>query len=173
MGKRERGIIMARILVFDPSGNWKEGNGTTGYLFGDEKGTIFHIETLIAHDSSQPESYWDKHLLLIDQADEVVMEGFRLYGHKKNEQVNSQFETPQLIGLIRHYCWMQGKELTIPYAVEVKTRWSDEVLASQGIIEKKNGRRYWNKKLLNNHKVDVIRHYQHYIRYTRGKVGKT
>jgi hypothetical protein len=163
------------IIAFDPSGNWNEGKGTTGICFLSLTGEPLSVSELTASDHESPESYWNAHIVLLQRMYlnvdnmETVMEGFRLYADKKSEQVNSQFETPQLIGVIRHWHYDKGVPLKITYAVEVKTRWTDEVLERKGYIYKKNGRRYLTAtdQSLNNHKTDALRHALHYYRYGR------
>jgi hypothetical protein len=160
------------IIAFDPSGNWNEGKGTTGICHMDLEGNPTGVYEIRADEFNSPEEYWNEHLISLRQVHtcpEVVMEGFRLYATKKNEQVNSQFETPQLIGVIRHWCYENHVSLKITYAVEVKTRWSDEVLIRKGYIYKKGNRRYLTAtdQLLNNHKTDALRHALHYYRYGR------
>lgn len=169
------------IIAFDPSGNFIEGKGTTGICDMDNEGNIIAVRELSAKDYDCPMAYWDAHIEYLMDAYthvfktteqlEVVIEGFRLYDHKKSTQVNSLFETPKLIGLIEHWCWLQNIPLKIQFATEVKTRWKDSVLVSTGIITRdpKHPRRYWNGQVLNNHKVDAIRHACHYFRYKRGK----
>lgn len=170
MGKR----IM--IIALDPSGNWAEGKGTTGICKMDMSGKIIGVDEIKADEYPSPEDYWSAHISMLMQADwdslddvEVVMEGFRLYENKKSEQVNSQFETPQLIGVIRHWCFTRNIPLKLTYAVEVKSRWSDAVLEKKGFIHKKGRNRYLTStgQRLNNHKTDAIRHAIHYYRYGR------
>lgn len=159
------------IIALDPSGNWNEGKGTTGICYMSDQGKPIEVDEIHAGNFSSPESYWTAHTLCLEGHSfaEVVMEGFRLYATKKNEQVNSQFETPQLIGVIRHHCFINHIPLKITYAVEVKLRWSDDVLERKGYIYKKNGRRYLTAtdQQLNNHKTDALRHALHYYRYGR------
>jgi hypothetical protein len=163
------------IISLDPSGNFKEGLGTTGICHMFDNGEVAGVDEIHAGSFLSPEAYWNQHIEHIEDwafktgEPEIVMEGFRLYATKKNEQVNSQFETPQLIGVIRHWCWNNSIPLKITYAVEVKTRWSDEVLIRKGYIYKKGNRRYLTAtdQLLNNHKTDALRHALHYYRYGR------
>lgn len=159
------------IISIDPSGNYFEGKGVSGICYADDDGKLMNVDEISAKKYASPEAYWDAHLDLFRISKggslEVVMEGFRLYSHKKNEQVNSQFETPQVIGVIRHWCYWNAVPLKIQFASEVKTRWSDTVLEAKGIIEVKSKRRYFNGQVLNNHKVDAIRHMLHYTTYNR------
>lgn len=164
------------IIALDPSGNWNEGKGTTGICEMFNNGEVVGVYEVKADEFSSPESYWHAHIDYLDDWNfkqpgelEVIMEGFRLYATKKSEQVNSQFETPQLIGVIRHWCFINNVPLKITYAVEVKNRWSDDVLIRKGYIYKKGNRRYLTAtdQLLNNHKTDALRHALHYYRYGR------
>jgi hypothetical protein len=164
------------IIALDPSGNFKEGLGTTGICHMDLGGRVIRVDEIHAGDSNSAEEYWNDHIEHLEKMDfstdarlEIVMEGFRLYADKKSEQVNSQFETPQLIGVIRHWCFREDVKLKITYASEVKTRWSDDVLIRKGYIYKKGTKRYLTAtdQSLNNHKTDALRHALHYYRYGR------
>lgn len=162
------------IIALDPSGNWNEGKGTTGICIMWSRGELHKVHELQAEKFKSPEAYWDAHISYLgafegDGGLEVVMEGFRLYGHKSKEQTNSQFETPQLIGVIRHWCYVNDVPLKIQYATEVKTRWSDDILLKKEIIWKRNNVRYFKNQVLNNHKTDAIRHAMHYFSFTREK----
>jgi len=168
---------MALIVALDPSGNFTEGNGTTGICELEGKESI--VRDIHAGHYKSAEAYWEAHIEYLDdflaytqryqESMEVVMEGYRLYGHKSDTQVNSTLETPQLIGVIRYWCYVNNVPLKIQFAVEVKNRWSDSVLEKKGIIEKVNGRRKLisSGQWLNNHKTDALRHALHYQRYGR------
>lgn len=160
------------IIALDPSGNWNEGKGTTGICRMSDDGQVIDVDEIHAGEYSSPEMYWDVHIFYLEEQQgpkEIVMEGFRLYATKKNEQVNSQFETPQLIGVIRHWCFANKIPLKITYAVEVKSRWTDAVLEQKGYIYRKGNKRYLTAtdRSLNNHKTDALRHALHYFRYGR------
>jgi hypothetical protein len=163
------------IIAFDPSGNFKEGKGTTGICYMWSKGEIHKVDQISATDFTSAESYWNAHVYRLKEtlqvvgSLEVVMEGFRLYDHKSKQQVNSEFETPMLIGLIRYWCYQNNVPLTIQFAAEVKTRWADKVLLSKEIIYNKGNNRYLvaTDQPLNNHKTDAVRHAMHYFRYKR------
>ena len=168
---------MSLIVALDPSGNFTEGNGTTGICFMTDE--ITRVSDIHAGNYRLAEAYWEAHIENLQSflayannkkiIMKVVMEGYRLYGHKSDTQVNSTLETPQLIGVIRYWCYANNVPLKIQYAVEVKNRWSDSVLEKKGIIEKVNGRRKLisSGQWLNNHKTDALRHALHYQRYGR------
>lgn len=160
-----RRLIKMRILAFDPSGNFEEGKGTTGWAFKTE-GTS-KLGEIRAKDFKRVEEYWHEHLKIIRRWNptHVVIEGYRLYNHRgqaASSQANSTLETPQLIGLIKYYCWVMGIELIVQYATQVKSRWSDKVLQNMGILDSKNR---FDGKVTNNHKRDALRHLLHFERY--------
>lgn len=167
---------MVLIVALDPSGNFTEGNGTTGICaLLDNKP---HVKDIHAGEYPMAEAYWGAHIdFLSDNLKaypdmEVVMEGYRLYGHKSDTQVNSILETPQMIGVIRYWCYENCVPLKIQYAADVKKRWSDSVLEKLGVIEIINRRRKLisSGQWLNNHKTDALRHAMHYQRYGKKKV---
>lgn len=155
-----------RIISFDPSGNFKEGKGVTGICYVEDNEVVM-LGELKASLFKTAEAYWLAHNVLIAQwePDYMVMEGFKLYGSKKNEQVNSELETPQIIGVIKVFCYENDIPLAVQFASEVKTRWSDEVLFQKGILNKKGARYLWKGQETSNHKRDSLRHALHFMRY--------
>ena len=154
------------ILAIDVSGNFKEGKGTSGLCWMVD-GEPEILEEIKASDYNSAEAYWFAHVkaISVNRPDAVVMEGYRLYNHKKmaaSSQANSELETPQLIGVIKLTCHLKGFPLHIQYATEVKSRWSDKVLQAKGILEPGNK---FDGKATNNHKRDALRHALHYWRY--------
>lgn len=159
------------ILAFDPSGNFKEGKGTTGWAFGG--GQVGEVGEIKAKEFSCAEEYWQDHIHLILQLhpDEMVMEGYKLYNHagqEANKQSNSELETPQLIGCIKLLCYQYDIPLKVQWASQAKGRWTDKVLKAKGILTSDN-RLAYNGQKTNAHKRDAIRHWMHYYRYGRGK----
>lgn len=159
------------VLAIDPSGNFNEGKGVTGFCnFNNGKLIPFHVK---ASDYETDMNYYDALLDLIHfvDPDEIVMEGYRLYNHKgmkAQTQTNSILETPQLIGIIRYDCWVTKTPLIIQYAVQVKNRWSDEVLINTDKLTKKGNRYYLpNGELITNHERDAYRHLVHYLHYKK------
>jgi hypothetical protein len=157
-----------KLLGIDPSGNHIEGSGTTG-LCRMVNGVIMNLNEIKASGFDSPEAYWMEHVDFISMGkfDAVVMEGFKLYKDKASTQIQSQFETPQLIGVIRMYCYEHKIPLKIQYASEVKTRWSEKVLVASNILEKRGQHYYWNGELTNNHKRDALKHALHFWRYKK------
>lgn len=157
-----------KVLAIDVSGNFKEGKGTSGFCLLED-GEPESLVDLQAKVFASAEAYWNAHLKFIRyfKPKAIVMEGYRLYNHKgmkASSQANSELETPQLIGVIKHYCWENDIDLHIQYAAEVKSRWSDKVLVAKGVLEEGNK---FKGKATNNHKRDALRHALHYWRYNR------
>lgn len=156
------------LIAIDPSGNYKEGFGTSGFAYFHED-ELRRLEEIKAQNYASPESYWNAHVSLLEciRPSVIVMEGYKLYNHKgqaASKQANSELETPQLIGLIKWWCYRKQIPLHIQWASEVKTRWSDEILVRVGVLEK--GLKFKGKRT-NAHKRDAIRHGLHYWRYKR------
>ena len=101
------------ILAIDPSGNFKEGRGTTGWcLFDIKTNKIIKFGVITAADYKDQFKYWDAHITLIDSLSgykpEVVMEDYLLYSNRAEAQTNSRLETPQLLGIIKYEVWKRG-----------------------------------------------------------------
>lgn len=156
---------MTRILVFDPSGNFDEGKGTSGWaLF--IKGNLTSFGEIKSSDYSDIESYWNAHSEMIHDAnpDIVVCESFKLNPGKAGAQSWSYLETPQLIGYLRMRCWHKH----IPFRTQdpsIKVRFTDEILIGTGDLEKKGQKYYCMGRETNLHKRDAIRHGIYYLRY--------
>lgn len=163
---------MALIIAVDPSGNHnseKEGMGITGLAVYDRgKITLHEIK---AEDYATAVSYWDAVVQFIRKAEYLVVEGYKLYNHagmSAQTQSNSTLMTSQLIGAMKLEAHRYGIPITIQYAADVKTRWSDKVLQAKGILEPGNK---FDGKQTNNHKRDALRHLTHYRKYVlKGRV---
>lgn len=156
---------MSRILVFDPSGNYDEGKGTSGWaLFVDGKLNDFGDIAAYAH--SSVEFYWALHrdLIYSKAVDVVVCESFKLNPAKAGAQSWSYLETPQLIGFLRMVCWEHGRPF-ITQDPSTKARFADEVLEGIGIIEKRGKKHYCMGRETNLHKRDAIRHGIYFLKY--------
>ncbi len=159
------------ILAFDPSGNWSktEGKGTSGWAVFDDDGKLHAFGDIKAAEHNSIEEYWHRHSLLVREMERlsrsamgpgpftVVWESYRLQAGKAKQQSWSSLETPQLIGHLRMVAW----ELETPFVFQdpsIKARFSDEILVSSGIAEKRGKMYYINGKLTNDHMRDAIRH---------------
>jgi hypothetical protein len=163
------------ILGIDPSGNFDEGKGTTGWCLLEPGTTnIPEAGDIRAKDYPAIFNYWQQHLSLIikKRPNDISMEDYLLYADKSTSQINSKFETVQLIGVIKHHCWQAGRLLHMRNAGQVKKRWSNKILEHKGYIVRygKNG---WAtasepNKRINRHILDAIRHAVHYDVLERG-----
>ena len=74
------------ILSLDPSGNFNEGKGTTGWCIWDcEKNCILNAGSIAASDYPSMEKYWDEQVFLIKKflgtysKPGIVVEDYKLY----------------------------------------------------------------------------------------------
>lgn len=158
-----------KILSFDPSGNWKEGKGTTGICIM-ETGKPTRLSELKASDYESDVEYWAAHedLILLEFPTQIVCEGYKLYNHRGKSasiQANSELETPQLIGIIKLVAYRMNIPLQIQFASEVKNRWSDSVLTKLNYLDQRGSRFYFKGQLTNLHQRDSLRHCIHFKHY--------
>jgi hypothetical protein len=167
------------ILALDPSGNFNEGKGTTGYcLFDCVKHEIIDVSYYSAKSFRSIESYWDGIISFVAKQKRyygnkfgIVIEDYLLYGSKVESQINSRLETPKFIGALQYYCYKHGIHYTLQPAGEVKSRWADSVLHHKKFIEKR-GKLYYIPKTsttINEHCRDAIRHAVHYATFKNKK----
>lgn len=162
-----------KLLSFDPSGNFDEGKGTTGYSI-NENGEFIEVSEISSKQYDRPEAYWQAHIDLIRfvAPDHVVFEGYRLYHHKgmsASAQANSTLETPQLIGVLKITLYSSNIPYTIQFATDVKNRWKEEILVHKGYLTQKGKSLYWNGQLTSTHKRDSMKHALHYLKYRAGE----
>ena len=163
---------MKTILAIDPSGNFNEGEGTTGWVLMREDYRVLDGGHISATNYDCAERYWNEHIQLIENTkfDYIIIEGYKLYNHhgmKAEVQAHSELETSQLIGILKYWCFITHYNLTIQYASDVKTRWSNKILTDLGLLTKK-GQYYCigiNQLLCNRHERDALRHAVHFNRY--------
>lgn len=163
-----------RILAIDISGNYNYGKGTTGYCIGNGKGTILEIGEIRAKDYETRMEYHDAVLSLAlnkKKVDVIVCENFKLYQHKAMAQVHSEMETPRIIGALEYCAWLKKMPLYFQMAVDVKKRFSDEILLENNILEKQKNALYFKGIKTNDHMRDAIRHYNYFVRYGLKKQG--
>lgn len=165
---------MKTILAFDPSGNsnhdpGNEGWGTTGVAI--ERNGVIRLDEVQSKKFEDTMEYWGGVLdyIKVYVPDYVVIEGYKLYNHagmSAQTQSNSTLMTSQLIGAIRMTCYEIGIPVTIQFASDVKTRWSDRVLQNLGILD---GNKF-DGKVTNTHKRDALRHLMHFKQYKLKKL---
>lgn len=100
----------------------------------------------------------------------IVIESYKLFGHKAKEQTGSSLETPQLIG----YMEMVAYEFKIPVVFQdpsTKQRHADDILVKTNVITKSGIRYYYKGELTNMHKRDSLRHYLYFIKFGRKKLN--
>lgn len=162
---------MARVLCFDPSGNFskREGSGTTGWaLFVD--GELKDFGDIAAEDFESLESYFKEHSGLIYEKDidphVIVIESFKLQPGKAMQQSWSAMETPQLIGYLRMFAYLNSIKVVFQDPKD-KIRVADPILEHMGIIEKRGKLYYCMGRKTNLHMRDAIRHGVFYKRYRK------
>lgn len=158
-----------RVLCLDPSGNYKEGEGTTGWaLFMN--GELQFFGKVEAKNFPSQEAYWAAVSEAISKIfpDVVVCESYRLFEHKAKQQSWSELETPQLIGHLRMVCWYRNIKFIFQDPND-KIRVADEQLVKMGVLEKKGNKYYCLGRPTVIHERDAIRHGIFYHRYGKGK----
>ena len=162
------------ILAIDPSGNFEEGKGTTGVcLFNAKDMQILNVCNISAKDYQTKEEYWQKHIDLINEINEVfhsvlvVIEDFTLDPRRALQQSHSKMETPKLIGIMQLHCTKNNIPYKMQRAVEVKNRWADHILEYKQYIIKRNRMHYIaNRPMpISRHCKDAIRHAVHYATF--------
>lgn len=158
------------ILAIDPSGNFHEGKGTTGYCILDVQNDLIRaVGNISASKYDNEYDFWKAHIDLIDfyckkyKKLGVVIEDYVLYKNKAINQTNSRMETPKLIGLLQYHLHFKEISFKMQLAAEVKNRWTDEILVFKTYLNKKSNRYCLpNNELVNRHEKDAIRHAIHY-----------
>lgn len=163
-------IDLARVLCFDPSGNFSknEGSGTSGWaLFVD--GQLENFGDIAAADHESLEEYFIEHwqMVLEKNPDTLVIESFKLQPGKAMQQSWSAMETPQLIGFLRVMAYQGGVKVVFQDPKD-KIRVADSILEYMGVIEKKGNRYLCMGRPTNLHMRDAIRHGIYYGKYGKG-----
>ena len=161
-----------KILALDPAGNFFEGKGTTGYaMYYNEN--LTSVGQIVATEFENRFKYWQAHIELINALtpDIVVIENYVLYPNTKEAQIGSEFETPQLIGILKYYLDSNDIEWFLQKA-SIKPRYKNEILLRKGIItQRQNSTRYYAVGMpLSGHILDAIRHGEYFIQFNLPKV---
>lgn len=151
-----------KFIAVDPSGNFKEGKGTTGWAVFED-GELKEFGEVKASNYSTQLDYWNDIIGILTKYSTVVCESYRLQPSKSMAQSWSALETPQLIGVIRY----TNKNVIFQDPV-IKKRFTDEILVSKGIVEKENKLYKVHGRITNDHMRDAIRHGLYHVNY--GKV---
>lgn len=160
---------MKTVLVMDPSGSYREGNGTTGWVLMNDKQEVIQFGNIMAKDYSSRPEYYHAHLELMDRCkpDWLVLENYTLYANKATQQSYSELETPRLIGVLEHHAWVHHIPLAYQAAAAVKQRWADNILVYKRVIHQQGNRSYINGLLLSRHIKDAIRHGMHFTSFNK------
>ena len=125
------------VLSLDPSGNFINGYGKTGYVLSRTSDTGYAVldkGTIDAKDYDSALEFWSAHLDIIQPGlDALVVEDYLLY--PSVNQSFSYMETPRLIGIIQ----MHAHILDIPTIMQRATETSflkESFLVEKGILEK-------------------------------------
>lgn len=166
---------MKYVLALDPSGNFYEGKGTTGWCIARD-GYITQAGQIYSAEYASQFEYWHavadllvNNFCRVDLKNKdtftVVCEDYRLYASKSEAQINSNLETPQLIGVIKWICGIWNVPCVLQMAAEVKTRWSDEVLFKTGLFKRKGRYTFLGDVKVEHHSKDAVRHCLHYMTF--------
>lgn len=162
-----------KVLVLDPSGNFIEGKGTTGWALYNE-GKLISVGQVRAEETNSQIEFWIDQLNLIDtfKPDILVVESFALYANKRHEQIGSEFETSQIIGVLKYHAYKLG----IHYVAQppsIKPRYTNKILLHKGIISQDKHNRYHAVGLpISGHILDAIRHGEYFEHFTKQKLIK-
>jgi hypothetical protein len=156
------------ILAIDPSGAFHEGKGTTGWcLFDAAVEQTKEIGMIQAYKFETDCAYWRAHTDLLDRMRFdyhdviVIIEDYLLYAHKATAQINSKFETSQLIGILKLHLSSYKTPYKIRTAASVKKRWANYILIRKGYLTSKKGCFSVNGLKVNKHMLDALRHAVH------------
>ena len=167
------------ILGIDPSGNFKEGKGTTGINLLDSESKQVRLTTDIrAVDFNTAVAYWNAHVRFINAIKKdydnlvVVAEDYQIYESKASAQINSKVETARVLGVIEHFCYVKQIPYHTQLASLVKTRWANDILLHKEIVAKHNNRYIIpaTKEIINKHVLDSIRHSVHFAHFKNPKL---
>ena len=156
------------ILALDPSGAFHEGKGTTGWcLFDAGINNTIKIGMIQASKFETDVAYWRAHTDLLDRVRceyhdvIVIIEDYLLYAHKAESQINSKFETSQLIGILKLHLDSYKTKYKVRPAAQVKPRWANHILIRKEYLVCKKGVFIVNNMKANKHMLDALRHAVH------------
>jgi hypothetical protein len=161
---------MKKILAIDPSGNFTEGKGKTGFvMFWHEDGVedVFKFGTLSAENYETRVEYWADVAILIaeEKPDVLVVEDYRLYNTAATGaavQSFSQMETPRLLGVIEQTAVMNQIPVVFQMANTTKP-YTDDKLQKLGILKKEKNKWWFKGQAINDHQRSALRHLLRYL----------
>lgn len=165
-------MLIRYVIGVDPSGNFYEGKGTTGIAIYDIKtDRVIRVGYVSAKTAVSQVDYWE---MVIESLEDLLytynpkkcalaVEDYLLYANTAKAQINSTFETPQLIGVIKFH--FNGVcPVLFRNANTAKTRWTDDILVRKKylLVDKKLGYYIINEDgvvtQVIEHSRDAIRH---------------
>lgn len=167
------------IVSFDPSGNFREGKGKTGWVVLDARKNTYRHGVIAAKDYETAVEYWGAHTQFIRELlnkvprEDVILvvEDFLLYADSASAQTNSRMETPKLIGILEFACEEIGIPMTTQTAVQVKKRWADHILVHKNYLlpnAQKGYKNPHNGRAIIGHSRDALRHAVHFKTFYNG-----
>lgn len=150
-----------KIMAIDPSGNFKEGNGTTGFV-KYETGKPLEFGSITTGSHERRVDYWTEIAteMLHYNPDLVILEDYRLYNTPNSPaavQSFSQLETPRLVGILEYVA--VNNKIKVHFQMANQTRpFSDEIMLKLGEYEKKGNRYYYKGQAINDHERSALRH---------------
>lgn len=165
-------MLIRYVIGVDPSGNFYEGKGTTGIAVYDIKtDKILRVGYVSAKTARSQVEYWGMVIESLDyllreygmRRTVLAVEDYLLYANTAKAQINSTFETPQLIGVIKYY-FKDACPVLFRNANTAKTRWTDDILVRKKylLVDKKLGYYIINE---NGEMTQVIEHSRDAVRH--------
>lgn len=169
------------VLAIDPSGSFDQGKGRSGFCLCDiETYKIISVWELDSAEFEKAEEYWFNHIEQIvgtmakyqiaPTNISIVIEEYILYANKATAQINSKFETSQLIGILRNFLWQNKIPITMQMAGLVKNRWSNKLLIAKEILYQAKSNKLClagTTQSTSQHERDAIRHALHYAHFDK------
>lgn len=163
-----------KVIAIDPSGNFTEGKGITGIAKAEVNEDSIDFDTLEFSDIKAANyktrhDYWKAILNTLEKDSVIVIEKFQI--RNNGFTVGSAPETLMLIGLLIYTCEELGLKYVLQLPTVAKTRFKDNILQIKvpKLLKVPNGRWYFRTKILNDHKIDALRHLLYYVKYNIGK----
>lgn len=149
-----------KVLTIDPSGNFSEGKGKTGYAVYNDG--LFKFGTIKAENYIRRVDYWyDVAMLIITEKPElVVIEDYRLYNTSATGakvQSFSLMETPRILGVLE-YTAVRNNVPVIFQMANVTKPYDDSKLSLLGVLKKDKNRWWFGSTALNDHERSALRH---------------
>lgn len=164
------------VLGMDPSGNFEEGFGTTGWCIMDcDTLEVLECGEICAREFKSRPEYHQEHIRLLQRMRAkykplkvLSIEDYILYPNRSKEQSLSKLETPRLLGVLEYWCMTAHMEYFTRPAVTAKKRWTDEILIRKGILEQKGNHLLAAGHTTCDHTRDSIRHAAHFSVFENG-----